>query len=507
MKIFKEFAETMASLLRDTAKTTKDIGGYALRTYLSLLKNFFLLSFVYVIVVCIIFWKFSGSMELNSILILGAGAFAIGWLILLLPITTAVEFFPARVRQLMHKKKRQIMMAATMALSASTYFSIVDISRSPSTTFGILALWMALTLVYIMKHAEVNLRALEIKIIASIVILTIYTYNPNLNKELAKFAGSLETVVAKVTQEIVESANHKQVRKEEPRPEPRKQLKTFQVENPSPIKVEPEPEQIVIAEPTEEPADLVPAKQEEIQETVIYAEAPVVPDIPKITPPPPPPTLVPLMPQDLQEFRRSYRTITRSRHNSREYRSQVDVLRINEHAALATLEMNIKKALVPWAKHNGIKIIESSRRLDEMEREMRIGRRKKVNPLDDAETADFFLMSSIGFRAQEVSRKAIGEDIDRLLQDILPRKAKRVVRNMRGSGYEEVTIALEVLVTTYIYNQERVLVAVADGSGFVETKIKQYKIGGIYDRSSQNDQFILAAIETAAQNAISKLVL
>jgi hypothetical protein len=213
------------------------------------------------------------------------------------------------------------------------------------------------------------------------------------------------------------------------------------------------------------------------------------------------------MPKDLREFQRSYRTITRSRHNSREYRSQVDVLRINEHAALATLEMNIKKALVPWADQNGIKIIESGRHLGEMENEMRIGKRKKDNPLDDAETADYFLMSSIGFRAQEVNRRAIGKDADRLLRDILPRKASRVVRNMRGSGYEEVTIALEILVTTYIYDQERTLVAVADGSGFVETKIKQYKIGGIYDRSSQNDQFILAAIEAAAQNAISKIVL
>lgn len=334
---------------------------------------------------------------------------------------------------------------------------------------------------------------------ASLPIGILYEYAPwEVQRAVRKMAKrmALAMVMALGIALIVKLGDLKNIEPDFPEPEqPPVQSETIEPTAQPEISIETEPDQTAFS-----PQDIPKQQAEPVTQEPAAVTPPAI-QIEEPVPEPPPPAMT-VLPQDLREFRRSYRDIFRNRKFGRYSRQ-------DEQIALNTLEFELRKTLADWAKSKNIRIVESAHRLQAMEAELRTGRGRKSDPLDEAETASYMLSSNIGFQAVEQKDVSVdGRDIGRAVESIFRnnRKVRDISRAARDSKYESYTISIEVGLALYVYDANRILKSTADGRGKAENKIKLYSASGIGSVQETN-RLILSAIQEAVKDAVSKIEL
>lgn len=442
--------------------------------YLRILSKLFFYSILYLLGcgLLIVLGIYLESSVINGIAVSLGTIFVAIWGIVLIPVMLMYRYAPTEVRYVVDEVKNRLTALPSIALAFTAFFYVVPVWRNPSLIFISLIFLLACGIFYLKLEEEASRKVQFVLLVTTFIVLVFNFYYPDFGDNIQEFKEDVVTIVKKSN--AVEKPTEVSVKTSKPPPTPKPVIAKAPKQKP------PQP-----AAPP--PPEAQPLPKEDIPE--IY-ESPI---------------LMVMEPQNLSEYNSSYgRYSGLGRNQFGGFSTGLDGLGFGSNDAIYALESELKKAVFQWGKENDVRIKETTttRRRSNFFRS-----RSRDQELPDA---DLYLSSTIGFRTQEVSRKQIlGERIiGQIIDRVLPRsRSSWRSRSNRQNNYEEITISLEILVTAYIFDRDRIIQTTADSTGSIETKMRSYDIADTYSSSSQNNQLILNAIQIAVQDAVAKLKL
>jgi len=474
----KEWFLNLFSLFREIIGKTGNVAKETALAYGRLLYKAAVFSCLYLIfnIILLSFGVHFGIPAINGAVVLLMGLLGVVWVILAWPITMVLQYAPNRVKRSIRVTAKLAAGIILMSLLTTVYFYIVPVWNNPKLIPPILLALAALSYVY-SRYGSMSPGAIKVAAFLTIGFMTFSLFVPNAKPKLEELGHQY------VNRQVVSVVKNTRPRAQsEPKPvnvipvekkrAVRQQKSVFVPPPWPPITAVPEPEVIVV---------------QQVKESKV-------------------PTLVVLQPVDLREFRRYSRQRRTIRRRSGGYNTTIDVFGADEKSLLRTLSAELNQALVKWSEDKDIDVIESAKNLGEMEAELRIGREREDNPLNNTETANWFLASSIGFQTEQVDHKSIGNNAGNAVTDFLPQKWRRRSRNiLRNTGYTETKVKLTVTVMIRVYGRDRRTPLAITGEGNAEKVFRNLNVAGIFEKSDIDEDFLMVAVKNAVEDAISHL--
>ncbi len=492
----KDFLSYAWQIIKVGGKVAQDVA----EAYLKILKKLFFFSILYFIVVgfFITLGVHLESGVINAIAIFLGAIFVGVWVIAAIPVMFLYRYAPDKIRYTIHEIGigNRLQAIFSVALAFTLYFLIVPVWDNPSLIIILFILIAGYVIFYMKMREETSRKVLFITLGIGTLILTFKFYYPDSNNDVQQLKMDIVSDLAERNMVVTKKPVEVPITTTKP---------------PTPIeKRVPKPEPIIVrVEKAPEPQKEVSRPEPPVrQPTRTPAPEPIPIPTPKETPPQIYESLILVViePQNLSDYNSSYNRFSglgSSQFGG--FSTGLGGFGFSDNNAINALKSELRKAAFQWGKENNVEIREnlqtttSTRRRGDF-----FNRRGTTN--QELPDADLYLGSTIGFRAEELSSRRI--NAGRIINGLLPRsRGSWRTRSGNRNSYEESSISLEILVTTYIFDKDQIIQATTDGVSSIETKIRSYDIAGAYSSSSQNNQLILSAIQKAVQDAVAKLKL